>query len=221
MRKQGLSLKELYKKLLEAYGVQNWWPVDREYHAQRDTDERDEVIIGATLTQNTSWKNVERALENIKRYGELSLEFVRKVPEDELKHLIKPAGFYNQKAQRLKEIAYFINPTDRINSLSRAELLKVKGIGKETADVILLYAGHRLTFVVDKYTLRFLDRFYKFKAGYEEAKGFFEENLPKDLEVYKEFHALIDEHAKRFCKSTPLCEGCPVNGYCLSANPSF
>lgn len=221
MRKQKLSLKELYEKLLDTYGYQNWWPVDIEYHTKRRTDPRDEIIIGAILTQNTSWRNVEKALENLKRQGELSLEFIRKVPEDELKLLIKPAGFYNQKAKRLKTVAYFINPTDKIKTLPRESLLKVKGVGKETADAILLYAGERLSFVIDKYTLRFIERFYHLRFNYDEAKRFFEENLPRDLRIYKEFHALIDEHAKKACKSTPLCEGCRLRYYCLSASPSF
>ncbi len=215
-----MKLLRLYELLLDLYGFQGWWPVDAYYHNLMGTDPRDEVIIGAVLTQNTSWKNVEKSLENLKREGELSLEFVRKVNLEGLKELIRPSGFYNQKAIRLKTVAEFINPTDRVKTLSREELLRVKGIGPETADAILLYAGERLSFVIDKYTQRFIKRFMNLEGDYHRLKNFFESNLPQDLGVYKEFHALIDEHAKRYCRSTPLCGECPLNSLCISASPS-
>ncbi len=215
-----MKLLRLYELLLDLYGFQGWWPVDAYYHNLMGTDPRDEVIIGAVLTQNTSWKNVEKSLENLKREGELSLEFVRKVNLEVLKKLIRPSGFYNQKAIRLKTVAEFINPTDRVKTLSREELLRVKGIGPETADAILLYAGERLSFVIDKYTQRFIKRFMNLEGDYHRLKNFFESNLPQDLGVYKEFHALIDEHAKRYCRSTPLCGECPLNSLCISASPS-
>ncbi len=215
-----MRLKRLFSLLYDLYGPQNWWPVDRQYHQLKGTDPRDEIIIGAVLTQNTSWKNVERALENLKREGELSLNFVRSVELEVLKELIKPSGFYNQKATRLKAISEFFNPTQRVQEASREELLKVKGIGKETADAILLYAGDRLTFVIDKYTQRFMKRFLKVEGSYEELKEFFESNLEPDLFIYKEFHALLDEHAKRYCRSIPLCEECSLRNLCLSAGPS-
>lgn len=215
-----MKLLKLYELLFELYGPQNWWPVDKEYHTKRGTDPRDEVIIGAVLTQNTSWKNVEKALENLKREGELSLEFVRNTTLEKLKELIKPSGFFNQKAIRLKNVADFINPTDRVRTISREELLRVKGIGPETADVILLYAGERPSFVIDKYTLRFVKRLLGIDGDYHTLKHYFEKNLPKDVEIYKEFHALIDEHAKRYCRSTPLCEECPLADICLKAPSS-
>ncbi|MEJ7620559.1 MAG: endonuclease III domain-containing protein [Aquificaceae bacterium] len=215
-----MKLLRLYELLLDVYGFQGWWPVDIQYHNLRGTDPRDEVIIGAVLTQNTSWKNVEKSLENLKRHGELSLDFIRKVHLERLKELIQPSGFYNQKATRLKEVAEFINPTDLVKTLPREELLKVKGIGPETADAILLYAGERLSFVIDKYTQRFIKRFMNLEGDYHRLKNFFESNLPQDLGVYKEFHALIDEHAKRYCRSTPLCGECPLNSLCISASPS-
>lgn len=215
-----MKLERLYYLFLELYGPQGWWPVDVEYHLSRGTDPRDEVIIGAVLTQNTSWKNVEKALENLKREGELSLSFVRWSNEEKLKELIKPAGFYNLKASRLKHVAEFFNPTERVCWVERDELLRVEGIGRETADAILLYAGNRLSFVIDKYTQRFMKRFMGIDGNYEKLRLFFQSNLPEDLQVYKEFHALIDEHAKRFCRSTPLCGECPLNSFCLSASPS-
>lgn len=216
-----MRLLRLYELLLEFYGPQKWWPVDLQYHKLKGTDQRDEVIIGAVLTQNTSWKNVERSLENLKREGELSLGFVREVNLDRLRELIKPSGFYNQKALTLKAVAEFINPTDFVKTVSREALLKVKGIGFETADAILLYAGERLSFVVDKYTQRFIKRFIGIDGNYNRLKSFFEANLPPNLEVYKEFHALIDEHAKKYCRSTPICGGCPLSRRCISVSQSF
>ncbi len=215
-----MKLLRLYELLLNIYGFQGWWPIDANYHKRMGTDPRDEVIIGAVLTQNTSWKNVEKSLENLKRNGELSLEFVRSVSLERLKELIRPSGFYNQKAIRLKTVAEFINPTDMVKTLSREELLKVKGVGPETADAILLYAGGKLNFVIDKYTQRFMRRFMGIHKGYDKLKVFFEENLPPELEVYKEFHALIDEHAKSYCRSTPLCRECPLKSFCISASLS-
>jgi endonuclease-3 related protein len=216
-----LSLVQLYQLLLDFYGYQGWWPVDEGYHATKGTDPRDEVIIGAVLTQNTAWRNVERALENLKRYGELSLGFVRQTSTKELEELIRPSGFYRLKAQRLKHTAEFFNPTDVVEKVSREGLLKVKGIGKETADAILLYAGGRLNFVIDAYTKRLFKRLYGLDGSYEDLKSYVEENIPKDLTIYKEFHALIDEHAKTYCKSIPQCGGCFLKGFCLSAVPSF
>lgn len=214
------SLIRVYEMLLEFYGYQGWWPIDREYHLKRGTDPREEIIIGALLTQNTNWKNVEKALHNLKVYGELSLDYVRREKEERLKELIRPAGFYNQKAERLKLLAKFFNPIESLKTVRRDELLRLKGIGNETADVILLYAGDRLTFVIDRYTQRFFQRFYHLSLSYEGLKALFEENLPKDIEVYKEFHALMDEHAKVYCRSIPLCGGCPVRYMCVSADPS-
>jgi endonuclease-3 related protein len=216
-----LSLVQLYQLLLDFYGYQGWWPVDEGYHATKGTDPRDEVIIGAVLTQNTAWRNVEEALENLKRYGELSLEFIRQASTKELEELIKPSGFYRLKTQRLKHVAEFFNPTDVVEKVSREGLLKVKGVGKETADAILLYAGGRLSFVIDAYTKRLFKRLYGLDSSYEDLKSYVEENIPKDLTIYKEFHALIDEHAKVYCRSTPRCGGCFLKNFCLSAVPSF
>ncbi|MCS7171083.1 MAG: endonuclease III domain-containing protein [Aquificaceae bacterium] len=214
-----MKLEKLYKTLLDLYGPQGWWPVDEEYHTLKGTDPREEIIIGAVLTQNTSWKNVERALENLKKNGEISLRFIREAEIDYLRTLIKPAGFYNLKAVRLKSVAHFFNPLERLNSVGRGELMKVQGVGKETADAILLYAGNRLSFVIDKYTQRFVHRLLGVSGGYDDLKRFFEENLPRDIDLYKEFHALIDEHAKRYCRSTPLCGECPIKSLCISGAP--
>ncbi|ADC89006.1 HhH-GPD family protein [Thermocrinis albus DSM 14484] len=212
------SLMGLYQLLLDTYGPQNWWPVDHLYHREHKTDPKDEIIIGAVLTQNTLWSRVEIALDRLKRMGELSLNFVRKCPSEILEEIVKPVGFYRQKVRTLKALAELL---EKVREPNYEDLIKLKGIGPETACVILLYAFHQPTFVIDKYTLRILQRLYGLKLTPKKAKKFMEEHLPKDVGIYKEYHALLDQHAKKFCKSTPLCGGCPAATYCLSANPSF
>lgn len=210
----GETLFEVYRKLLTHFGKQNWWPVDREYHLKNKTNPFDEIVIGAILTQNTAWKNVERSLERLKREGKLSLVWVERVPVEVLERIIQPSGFYRQKALYLKEVAKFIRSL-RGAVPKREDLLKVKGVGNETADVILLYAYNRPQFVIDRYTLRWLRRFLGVEWDYRTAKRFFEENLPPNVPVYKEFHALIDELAKNFCRSKEVkCEKCPLRGEC-------
>ncbi|RTZ58887.1 MAG: endonuclease [Gammaproteobacteria bacterium] len=211
-------LRLVYLSLLKHFGYQNWWPVDWEYHKRKGTNPFDEVVIGAILTQNTSWKNVEKSLKEFKRKGKLSLKFVKEAPYEVLQELVKPAGFYRQKTLYLKEVADFIfSLKGRIPK--REELLKVRGIGRETADVILLYAYNQPSFVIDRYTLRWLQRFFGFSADYEGAKRFFENSLRPNVPVYKEFHALIDELAKRYCtKGKPKCEICPLKGSCKEGN---
>ncbi len=214
MRSSRVKPLEVFEILLSAYGPQGWWPVDEDYHRKHGTDPREEIVIGAVITQNTSWRNVEKALENLKRHGVLSLKGVLETPEEELQDLLRPAGYYRLKTTRLKEVARFLNPVEKVRTVKREELLKVKGVGRETADVILLYAGDRLHFVVDAYTRRIVERVFGVRGGYEDLKAWFEESLPRDLYVYKEFHALLDEHAKRFCRKAPLCTGCPLSRVC-------
>lgn len=212
------SLLSLFKALLDLYGFQNWWPIDAEYHKLFGTNPMDEIIIGAVLTQNASWKNVEKALQNLKNLGHLSLEFVREVDIQRLKEIIRPAGFFNQKAATLKRVAQTLKPVEVVFSISREDLLSIKGVGRETADVILLYAANRPSFVVDKYTQRLVYRLYGIKGSYEQIKFLFESNVPKDLKLYKELHALIDEHSKRVCKKLPLCQNCALREMCVYAN---
>ena len=214
MRSSRSDLLEVYKILLETYGEQNWWPVDEDYHRKQGTDPREEIVIGAILTQNTSWRNVEKALENLKREGVLSFEGIIKTPLDKLQELIRPSGYYRQKARRLKEVAGELSPVSKVERISREELLKIKGIGRETADAILLYAGNRPYFVIDAYTKRIVKRVFGIEGSYEKLRSWFEGNLPKDIKIYKEFHALLDEHAKRFCRKEPMCEGCPLIRVC-------
>ena len=215
MRSSRGDLLKVYELLLRAYGEQNWWPVDEEYHKKHGTDPREEIVVGAILTQNTSWKNVEKALENLKREGLLSFIGILKTPLEKLQELIRPSGYYKQKARRLKIVAKELSPVSKVETVSREELLKIEGIGRETADAILLYAGERPYFVIDAYTKRIVKRVFGMEGSYEELRGWFEGNLPKDVKLYKEFHALLDEHAKRFCRKRPLCEGCPLTQVCI------
>lgn len=199
-----MPVREIYKKLLKHFGPQNWWPADTEF----------EVIVGAILTQNTNWKNVEKAIANLKREKLLSAKKILEVRSLKLERLLKPSGYFRQKARRLKG---FIKEYHGKSRMSREELLKIKGIGPETADSILLYAFDKPTFVVDAYTRRIGQRLDLFKSDdYHEIKDFFEKNLPRDLEMYKEYHALLVELAKNYCKIKPLCKKCPINKLCYN-----
>lgn len=205
----------IYERLLEEFGPQGWWPGESDF----------ETIVGAILTQNTNWKNVEKALGVMKGQGVLDARALRAVPGAELAEMIRPTGYYKQKAKKLAAfLDYFFDnydgDTQRLSKqdldVLRAELLGVWGIGEETADAIILYAAHQPTFVIDAYTRRVFSRmgFVSGDAAYGELKGFFEATVPRDLYVFKEFHALIDELAKRFCKTRPDCDGCPVSDLC-------
>jgi endonuclease-3 related protein len=183
-----------YGKLLERYGHQHWWPADSRY----------EVVVGAVLTQNTNWRNVEKALENLKARDALSEEAILEMPLSELERLIRPSGFFRQKAERLKLTTrkwLELKDSKRSTMGLRDEWLSVKGIGRETADSILLYAMDRLIFVIDAYTRRFCkSELGKEFKKYDEYRSFFESALPKDLELYKEYHALIVEWGKENSK---------------------
>ena len=194
----------IYEALLDAYGPQGWWPVAGRYHpgdygVPKNEEETFEIIAGAVLTQNTAWTSVERALENLRRIEALNPCKILALSLDVLKSVIRPAGFFNQKAIYLREIAQFFAGL-KGRTPSRKELMSVKGVGNETADSILLYAYKRPEFVIDAYTKRIVtslglaDR----GAGYMELKNLFESNLPRDVAIYQEYHALLVEHAKRF-----------------------
>jgi endonuclease-3 related protein len=197
-KKQNLSLKELYGKLFVQYGPQGWWPGRT----------RAEVIIGAILTQNTAWTNVEKAIANLRRHRALNFEILRKTPYATLAGQIRPAGYFNQKAGYLKAFADMLhrdfggslNRLFRLETLElRKKLLAVKGIGPETADSILLYAAKRPVFVVDAYTRRFLAAHgYQKEAAssYDEVAAFFTTQLPEDVQLFNEYHALIVRRAK-------------------------
>ncbi len=201
----------MYKILLDAFGSQNWWPADTPF----------EVCVGAILTQNTSWKNVEKAITNLKKGRLLTASAIRRVRRDRLARAIRSSGYYNQKAGRLKAFARWFDcrlrncfknarglPTSRL----RDELLSIPGIGPETADSILLYAFGRPTFVVDAYTRRLVERHRMLPEGasYDEIKALFESNLKKSPRLFNEFHALIVRLGKTHCKKTADCEKCPL-----------
>ena len=210
------SRKELilhiYDLLLKKFGHRDWWPADSPF----------EVIIGAILTQNTAWTNVEKAISNLKRSNVLSPVKIQALTLPELAMLIKPSGFYNQKAKRLKEVVGYLN--DHYNGLVdnmcekdshtlREELLSIKGIGKETADSIILYACSKPVFVVDSYTHRVFFRhgMIEEQMEYDEIQEMFMDNLNHEYKMFNEYHALIVEVAKNYCRTKPLCEGCPLS----------
>ncbi|MEW6679565.1 MAG: endonuclease III domain-containing protein [bacterium] len=206
-------LERIYEILYHKFGDMNWWPGETQF----------EIIIGAILTQNTAWKNVEKAIENLKKENLLIPERINEIPEEKLANIIKPSGFYNQKAKKLKAFInfLFLRYNGSLEKLFekglfslRKELLEISGIGNETVDSILLYAGNKPIFVVDAYTKRILVR-HKIideKADYEDIQSIFMENLPKDVKLFNNYHALFVKLGKEVCKKTkPLCKGCPLN----------
>ncbi len=217
MKNKNISkiLKKYFSCLLKAFGPQHWWPGTTRF----------EVIAGAILTQNTSWNNVERAIKNLKKKKALNPGAVHAMDVKELAALIRPAGYFNIKAKRLKSFVdylyndhggslkkFFALDTERL----RSELLRINGIGPETADSIILYAAGRPVFVVDAYTKRVLSRhgLVEQDAGYEEVQKLFMENLPEDVELFNEYHALFVRVAKEFCRTrNPLCTSCPLGGF--------
>jgi len=196
-------LIKIYELLLKHFGKQNWWPVVNK------KNKRFEIIVGAILTQNTAWKNVEKAINNLYKNNAFSRKAILEMPIEKLEDIIKPSGYYKQKAKKLKEIAKLKG------KITRERLLKVWGIGKETCDAILLYAYDKPVFVIDAYTQRIFSRLGFKKLDYDSLQNLFEENIPKDIEIYKEYHALLDELAKNYCKKkNPLCYKCPISKFC-------
>lgn len=217
-----MQLVDIYSILLKEYGPQGWWPTTQEGKTKpeysggpKNNRQKLEVAVGAILAQNTSWKNAERAIENLNRKNLLDTEKLKTIGLPELQEIIRPSGFYNQKAERLKIFTVFIRGKSW-GRISRENLLQLKGIGTETADSILLYACGKPEFVVDAYTKRIFSRlgFISDEQKGASVKLFFEACLPKDTKIFQEFHALIVEHAKRFCKKAPECRPCPLKEYC-------
>ena len=220
MRTQAdLSLALVYARLAAAWGPQHWWPGDTSF----------EVAVGAVLTQNTAWSNVEKAIDALRSSGALSAQALTALPEMELATLIRPAGYHNMKARTLRALSAWLmrhtphgDPaelTDADLQGLRADLLSVHGIGKETADSILLYAAGRPIFVVDTYTRRIGARLGLLPPGvdYDAAQAFFVSRLPSDTHVYNELHALIVRLAKEHCRARPLCAPCPLASRCPSS----
>ena len=208
-------LDEYFNSLFTALGPQHWWPGKTQF----------EVILGAILTQNTSWKNVELALNNLRGAGVFSPAAVENVHIRQLQSLVRPSGYYHQKARALKAFVRFLRVEYR-GSLKRMfaatttelreKLLRVWGIGPETADAILLFAGNHPVFVVDAYTKRMMARhgWIGAKAKYEEVRWMFERQFPGDVERFKEFHGLIVKVGKNWCrKQVAECEKCPLGRY--------
>lgn len=207
------GLLKIYSILLKEFKPQKWWPVK----SKGKKEKQFEICVGAILTQNTSWKNVEKALENLRQEKLLNEKGIRNISEKGLALLIKPAGYYNQKAKKLKKFVEFLQsyPLEQLEKMpveeARKLLLEVHGIGNETADSILLYALNKPVFVIDAYTKRIFERFFNFKLkDYYEWQQFFSSNLIRDTQLFNEYHALIVELGKNLCKKKPKCEECPL-----------
>ena len=194
---------KIYKELLNKYGKQGWWPLWNskknkfEYYSGKPKNSSQilEICLGAILTQNTNWKNVEKALANLIKNNLININKLDKIPQNKLALLIKSSGYYKQKAKKIKNFIKFLKSKKQI---TRENLLEVWGIGKETADSILLYAYNKPYFVIDSYTKRFFSKlnYCKENINYEELQNLITKNLPKDVNLYKEFHALIVQHSK-------------------------
>lgn len=208
------TLQHIYDALFEQYGPQHWWPGDTPF----------EIAVGAILTQNTNWSNVEKAINNIKRANALEARILDSLSPEKLEALIRPAGYYRVKTKRLKHFLTWLveNGDGKLANLAghntydlRAELLAINGIGPETADSILLYALNRPTFVVDTYTARMATRHGLIEPpfDYHELQDLFQSNLPQDTQFFNEYHALIVRIGKNFCKPKPKCQNCPLNNH--------
>jgi endonuclease-3 related protein len=206
------ALMEIYRLLDDRYGPQHWWPGDSPF----------EIITGAILTQNTNWLNVEKAISNLKDAGLLDPVGLLQVDIDRLAGLIRPAGYFNIKARRLKSFIEWLFANGRRGSIDRVaemptdslreSLLQINGIGPETADSILLYAFDRPVFVVDAYTCRIMGRHRLLEpdADYEQVREFLESGTAADTTLFNEYHALLVRLGKEYCRPKPKCAGCPL-----------
>ncbi len=214
-------LQEVYQRLLDAFGPQKWWPGDTQF----------EIMVGAILVQNTNWQNVERAIGNLRAADLLDPKALYEVHEEELEELIRPAGYFRVKARRLRSLleflvkrysgsieAMFRTPLEEL----RRQLLGIHGVGPETADSILLYAGSLPTFVVNAYTYRIFSRhgWIDLESDYHQIQEFFHDHLPADGPMFNEFHALLVNLGKHYCKkSKAMCETCPLKSMLPQGGP--
>ncbi len=205
---------EMYRAMRERFGHRQWWPGETPL----------EVCVGAILTQNTNWTNVEKAVANLKAAGKMSIGALAEIDHAELAGLIRPAGYFNVKAKRLKNFIAHVHRDwgdrlpgflDRSVSALREELLTVNGIGRETADSIILYAAGKCTFVIDTYTCRVLLRHHliDIESDYEMVKELLEESLPDDLDLFNDFHAQFVAVGKNYCRPKARCDGCPLEPF--------
>jgi len=211
-------IKKIYKTLLSHYGPQGWWPIKGKYkedhkHKPRSSLQKFEIMVGAILTQNTSWSNVEKALTQLRKdVLKITPLAIDRTPEHKLAQSIKSSGYHNQKARKLKALVNFLNTNKKI---SRDNLLTIWGVGPETADSILLYAYNHPTFVIDTYTKRVFNRLGITKeTDYHKLQEMFHNSLKPDHKLFNEFHALLVQHAKEHCKSKPVCANCPLENQC-------
>ncbi len=217
------TLMQMYQAALARFGHRDWWPTSAEKNATagRGGDGALEICVGAILTQNTNWTNVERAIANLKADGCMSISALHAKPQADLAAMIKPAGYFNVKAKRLKNFITHVHETfgddikaflDRPVPALRAELLTINGVGRETTDSMILYAAGRLTFVVDAYTYRILLRHGLIDGDYdyEMIKELLESNLPDDIDLYNDFHAQFVAVGKHYCRPKAKCTECPL-----------
>lgn len=209
------TLEEVYRRLLDRYGPQRWWPAEDGF----------EMVVGAILTQSTAWVNVRRAIERLRVAGLLDPAAMAAVDEAELAEAVRPSGYFRQKARKLKAFSLHLAQAHGGSLASlfhvklpglREELLGIWGIGPETADAIVLYGAEQPAYVVDAYTARVFSRLGLARpaAGYGELQRLFMGNLPPSVPVFQEYHALIVAHGKRTCRRTPRCEACPLLDLC-------
>ena len=209
----GTRLKQIYQELFESHGPQHWWPGDSPF----------EIMLGAVLTQNTAWPNVERAIDNLKSDALLEPHAILQLSQDELAAALRPSGYFNIKAKRLQALCRFLLENPELDQLDDLELrerfLRVHGIGPETADDILLYAFDRPVFVIDAYTRRLFSRLglVAGKPDYETLRFNFEQALDADAGLFNEYHALIVHHAKQVCRIKPVCVNCCLRFLCKHA----
>ncbi len=221
MQKKDIKTKllQIYQSLFDYYGPQHWWPGDTPF----------EVAIGAILTQNTNWRNVAKAINNLKEGGYLEINNLYKLPKNKLSKLIKPSGYFNIKADKIRSFLEFLckDYEGKLELLfngdlyeQRKKLLKVKGIGPETADSILLYAGNYPIFVIDAYTKRVFSRheIISAKSDYYEIQEIFMNNLPQEVKLFNEYHALIVMVGKEYCNRIPHCTNCPLEKFLRRKN---
>jgi endonuclease III related protein len=209
---RGERLTRIFDRLFQAFGPQHWWPAESPF----------EVIVGAILTQNTAWKNVEKSIGKLREHGLLSLEGLHRITQEELAAIIRSSGYYNQKSKKLKAFCHHLRShwageIERLLAQDmeplRDELLGLHGIGPETADSIVLYAAQKSSFVVDVYTHRVFSRhgWVEETMGYDDLRAYFMDALDPDVALFQEYHALLVRVGHLHCRRRPVCSACPLN----------